>query len=328
MSDQILSQEEIDALLSAMDKGEVDVNEGKKGSVEAEVKPYNLTSQNRMLRDQFNALEEVYDKFCTLMDSSLTTSLQQSVEIEFVSTEMIKYGEFISAFTNPTGFGIFNMEPLIGSGLLAIEPKLVFSLIDCMFGGNGKPTDEIKEFTIIEKRMIKRIVIETLLKLEEAWKIVYSLKFSLKKIESKPEFIHLVNPNELMLIILFSIKGEVFSGNIHLCISSLMLEPIKEHLSSRYMTEKDMENTWSSQIKNLLKNTNVTLIAELGKTTKTVGDLLDLKVDDVINLPTGTQDLIKINVENVPKYQGFPGIVKGNNAVEITGLIQQIGGDK
>ena len=328
MSDQILSQEEIDALLSAMDKGEVDVNEGKKGSVEAEVKPYNLTSQNRMLRDQFNALEEVYDKFCTLMDSSLTTSLQQSVEIEFVSTEMIKYGEFISAFTNPTGFGIFNMEPLIGSGLLAIEPKLVFSLIDCMFGGNGKPTDEIKEFTIIEKRMIKRIVIETLLKLEEAWKIVYSLKFSLKKIETKPEFIHLVNPNELMLIILFSIKGEVFSGNIHLCISSLMLEPIKEHLSSRYMTEKDMENTWSSQIKNLLKNTNVTLIAELGKTTKTVGDLLDLKVDDVINLPTGTQDLIKINVENVPKYQGFPGIVKGNNAVEITGLIQQIGGDK
>ena len=255
MSDQILSQEEIDALLSAMNKGDVDVNEGKKGSVEAEVKPYNLTSQNRMLRDQFNALEEVYDKFCTLMDSSLTTSLQQPVEVEFVSTEMIKYGEFISAFTNPTAFGIFNMEPLIGSAMLAIEPKLVFSLIDCMFGGNGKPTDEIKEFTIIEQRMIKRIVNETLKKLEEAWKVVYSLKFSLKKIESKPEFVHLANPNELMLIILFSIKGEVFSGNIHLCISSLMLEPIKEHLSSRYMTEKDMENTWSSQIKNLLKNT-------------------------------------------------------------------------
>jgi flagellar motor switch protein FliM len=323
MSDQILSQEEIDALLSAMDKGDVDINEGRKGSVEAEVKPYNLTSQNRMLRDQFNALEEVYDKFCTLMDSSLTTSLQQPVEVEFVSTEMIKYGDF----TNPTAFGIFNMEPLIGSAMVAIEPKLVFSLIDCMFGGNGKPTDEIKEFTIIEQRMIKRIVNETLKKLEEAWKVVYSLKFSLKKIESKPEFVHLANPNELMLIILFSIKGEVFSGNIHLCISSLMLEPIKEHLSSRYMTEKDMENTWSSQIKNLLKNTNVTLIAELGKTTKTVGDLLALKVDDVINLPTGTQDLIKINVEDVPKYQGFPGIVKGNNAVEITGLIKQIGGE-
>jgi flagellar motor switch protein FliM len=328
MSDQILSQEEIDALLSAMDKGEVDVNEGKKGPAEAEVKPYNLTSQNRMLRDQFNALEEVYDKFSTLMDSSLTTSLRQPVEIEFVSTEMIKYGEFISAFTNPTAFGIFTMEPLIGTALLAIEPKLVFSLIDCMFGGNGKPTDKIKEFTVIENRMINKIVIETLKKLEEAWKVVYSIKFSLRKIESKPEFVHLVNPNELMLIILFSVKGEVFSGNIHLCISSLMLEPIKEYLSSRYMSDKDMENTWSSQIKNLLKNTNVTLIAELGKTTKTVSDLLALKLDDVINLPTGTQDLIKINVEDVPKYQGFPGIVKGNNAVEITGLIQQSGGAK
>ncbi|MCP4368305.1 MAG: hypothetical protein GY797_09395, partial [Deltaproteobacteria bacterium] len=210
MSDQILSQEEIDALLTAMDKGEVDVDEEKKGPAEAEVKAFNLTSQNRMMRDQFDALEEVYDKFCTLMDTSLTTNLQQAVEIEFVSTEMVKYGEFISAFTNPTGFGIFNMEPLIGSALLAIEPDLVFSLIDCMFGGNGKPTEIIKEFTIIEKRMLKRIVIQMLNKLDEAWKVVYSLKFSLKKIESKPEFIHLVNPNELMLIILFSIRGEIF----------------------------------------------------------------------------------------------------------------------
>ena len=326
MADQILSQEEIDALLNAMDKGEVDVKERRKGSVEAPVKPYNLTSQNRMLRDQFDALEEVYDKFCTVMDTSLTTNLQQPIEVEFVSTEMIKYGEFISAFTNPTGFGIFSMEPLIGSALIAMEPKLLFSLIDCMFGGDGKPTDDIREFTIIEQRMIRRIMLDTLKKMEEAWKVVYSLQFSLKKIESKPEFVHLVNPNELMLIILFSIKGEVFSGNIHLCISSLMLEPIKEYLSSRYMTEKEMENTWVSQIQNLLKNTNITLVAELGKTKKTIGNLLALKVDDVINLPTGTQDLITINVENVPKYQGFPGIVKGNNAVEITGLIEQIGG--
>jgi flagellar motor switch protein FliM len=326
MADQILSQEEIDALLNAMDKGEVDVKERRKGSVEAPVKPYNLTSQNRMLRDQFDALEEVYDKFCTVMDTSLTTNLQQPIEVEFVSTEMIKYGEFISAFTNPTGFGIFSMDPLIGSALIAMEPKLLFSLIDCMFGGDGKPTDDIREFTIIEQRMIRRIMLDTLKKMEEAWKVVYSLQFSLKKIESKPEFVHLVNPNELMLIILFSIKGEVFSGNIHLCISSLMLEPIKEYLSSRYMTEKEIKNTWVSQIQNLLKNTNVTLVAELGKTKKTIGNLLALKVDDVINLPTGTQDLITINVENVPKYQGFPGIVKGNNAVEITGLIEQIGG--
>ena len=107
MADQILSQEEIDALLTAMDKGEVDVNEGKKGPVEPAVKPYNLTSQNRMLRDQFDALEEVYDKFCTSMDTSLTTTLQQSVEVEFVSTEMIKYGEFIQCFYKSNRFWNF-----------------------------------------------------------------------------------------------------------------------------------------------------------------------------------------------------------------------------
>ena len=140
MADQILSQEEIDALLSAMDSGDVEVEEDPKPRAKAEAKAYDLTSQSLMLlRDQFDALDEVYDKFVNLLNVSLTSSLQRAIEVKQISKEIVKFGEFLQAFSNPTGFSIFSMEPLIGSGLLAVEPNLAFSLIDCMFGGIGKP---------------------------------------------------------------------------------------------------------------------------------------------------------------------------------------------
>lgn len=320
MTDQILSQEEIDALLSAMDRGEVNLEqEVKKEKV---VEPYNLTSQNTMLRNQFFALEEVNDRYATLMDHALTTTLQRQIEVEFISTEMVKYGEFISAFSSPTSLNIFTMEPLIGSALMAIEAKLVFSLIDCMLGGDGKPFDKVREFTLIEQRMIRKIAGEMLQKFEEAWQRVHPIKITLRKSETKPEFVHLVNPNDLMIIVVFGIKGAEFAGNIHFCISYLMLEPIKDKLSSTYRSGKDTEHTWQQQLQALLHETPVNLTAELGKTRQTVRDLIHLQVEDVIYLNTGPNDPVLLKVDGIPKYLGIPGVIKGNRAVEISKVIQ------
>jgi flagellar motor switch protein FliM len=325
MSDQILSQEEIDALLSAMDRGDVDLEEEPKG--EAEAIPYNLTSQNIMLRDQFHALEEVYDKFANLLDTTLSGLLQRSIEVEFVSTEMVKYQECISAFSSPTSLNIFTMDPLIGNALLAIEPQLVFSLIDCMFGGDGKPMGRVREFTLIEQRLMQKFAVEVLNRWGEAWKVVQAVNIALKKSETKPEFVHLVSPNDLMVVIIFAIKGKEFSGNFHICISYLMLEPIKDKLSSKYLREKDMENTWSDQLKGLLQDTSVTLIAELGRKNQTVRELLNLQVEDVLQLNTGPEDLITLSVDHIPKYQAFPGVIKGSRAVEIERLLRKNGGE-
>ena len=325
MPDQILTQEEIDALLTAMDRGDVDIEE--ETSTKSEAVSYNLTSQNIMLRDQFSALEQVYDKFATLLNTTLSSALQRSLEIEFVSSELVKYEECISAFSSPSSFVIFKLEPLIGNALLAMEPGLVFSLIDCMFGGTGRPTGSIREFTMIEQRMIKKVSSEILDCLEQAWQIVQPTKITLKKIETKPEYVHLVSQSDLMVVIIFSIKGKEFSGNIHLCMSYLMLEPIKEKLSSKYLREKDIANTWSTEIRTLLKNTPVDLTAELGRTTQSIRRLLDLKVDDVLQLNTGPEDLIRMTIDNVPKYLGYPGIIKGNRAVEIAELLDRNGGE-
>ncbi len=320
MAENVLSQDEIDALLSAMDSGEVDL-QAKEEPPEAMAESYDLTSQNIMLRDQFSALEEVYDKYSGLLQNSLSALLQQTFDVKFVSTEMVKFGDFIQAFSNPTSFTIFTMEPLIGSALLAIEPGLVFSMIDCMFGGKGKPLKQRREFTMIENGMLQRLSRELLGDFERAWERVFSIRITPKKSETKPEFVHMVSPDELMIVIVFSINSEEFSGNFHICMSYRMLEPIKDKLSSRYLRAKDTEHAFSDRIQKILERTEVELIAELGHTNHTFGDLLSLQENDIFTLNTGPHDPITVNIESVPKYRGFPGIVNGNRAVELTETI-------
>ncbi len=327
MSDKILSQEEIDALLSAMDSGEVEIEEEPEERSKAEARPYDLTSQSLMLRDQFDALDEVYDKFVNLLNVRLTGTLQHPIEVKMMSKEIVKFGEFMQAFSNPTGFSIYSMEPLIGNAMLAVEPNLGFALIDCMFGGGGKPIAKIREFTQIEQRMLQRFYREVLSELEQAWKVAYNINISQRKTETKPEFVNLVNPGDSVLVFVFSVNGDEFSGNIHICTPFLMLEPIKDKLSSRYLREKDRAHVFRSQLTVLLKDTNVRIVAELGKTTRTIGQILNMETDDVVKLKMGPQDPVTLNVEGVPKFLGMPGVVKGNRAVQITRLIEKEKGE-
>ncbi|MBC2711745.1 MAG: flagellar motor switch protein FliM [Desulfosarcina sp.] len=322
MADQILSQEEIDALLSAMDSGEIDVAEEQQ-EVAAEVRPYDLTTQNIMQRGQFDALEEVYDKFVNLFQGSLSGLFQRTISVKAISRETVKFEEFIKAFSNPTGFIIFSMEPLIGSALMAFEPNLVFSLIDCMFGGEGKPMEKIREFTMIERRMLQRMAMAVLKDLETAWEAAYRLRLALRKIETKPEFVYLVNPSDQLIIVVFSIGTESFSGNIHLCLPYLMLEPIKDQLSSSYLRGKDRASSFGDEIRKLLGRTEVNVVAELGRTVYSVREILNFEADDTLRLNTGPQNNVIVNIERVPKYLGMPGVVKGSKAVQITEVIDQ-----
>jgi flagellar motor switch protein FliM len=197
-----------------------------------------------------------------------------------------------------------------------------------MFGGDGKSIPQIREFTKIEQRMIGKFAAEVLKHLEKAWSTVFTVNLTLRKSETKSEFVHLVSPNELVIVIAFSIGGNGFSGNIYFCISYLMLEPIKDRLSSQYLRERDLAHSWNEQLQNLLRDTEVNLIAELGRARLNVRDILNLRVQDVIKLNTGPQDLITIHVEEMPKYRGFPGVVKGNRAIQITTMMRQNGGTK
>ena len=166
---------------------------------------------------------------------------------------------------------------------------------------------------------------EVLHGLQKAWSIIYPVRIKLKKAEIKPEFVHLASAPDLIVVIIFAIKGDEFSGNLHLCIPYLMLEPIKDKLSSKYLREKDREYIWGEQLQTLLQDTPVTVIAELGTTVKSIRDLLNLQVNDVLQLNTGPEDLVTLCVDHIPKFHGFPGIIKGNRAVEIASLIHKNG---
>ncbi|WP_028323872.1 flagellar motor switch protein FliM [Desulfatirhabdium butyrativorans] len=323
MTDQILSQEEIDALLGAMAKGEVNLSEEKRAA--PAVVPYDLTSQRIMMREEFYALSEVYDKFTGMLQIAISAMLQRSFEVRIVSTEMVKFGDFIKAFSNPTSFNLFSMEPLIGMALIAIETNLAFSLIDCMFGGDGKPLVQNRDFTVIEQRMLVKFAQEVLSNFEKAWENVFPVKITLRKTESKAEFVHMVNPNDQVIVIAFTIAGKEFSANLYACISYLMLEPIKEKLSSKYLREKDIAYAWRPQLERLLDDAPVVLIAELGRTMQSLRDLLEMEVDDVLKLNAGPEDPVTIRIQNTEKFYGLPGVAKGNRAVEITRMLSAQG---
>ena len=325
MAEQILSQEEIDSLLGAMGKGEIDLNAETDNSLEVEA--YDLTSRAIKLHDQYQVFDEIYDKFASILGHSLTLTLQNSIEVEFISTETMKFEKFISAFSYPTDFTSFSMDPLIGVALFVMEPSLVFPVIDCMFGGDGRPLETMRDsFTMIELRIMSKFAAEVLEGLEKAWKFVYPLKLSFKGIETKPEFIHVISPNDQVIVVLFTLKGKEFSGNMHLCIPYLMLEPIKDKLSSQYLQEKEREGSWGAEIKNLLEDAVVTIRAELGRTVRSVQNILSLKPNDILTLNTGPQDPVIIRIEDIPKYSGIPGAYKGNSSVQITSRIRPHGG--
>lgn len=320
MSNEILSQEEIDALLGAMDKGEVDLETGSATTVETEA--YDITSQEVHMRDDFDALAEVYEKFIRRVRSTLEARLQTGVAIQLASTNIVKYGDFIGTHTHPTGFGIFSMAPLIGKGLMVFEPRLFFILMDCLAGGNGKPPKKIRDFTPIESGIMRRLFGEVLRDLEKAWEVVYAVKIVLTKDETNPEFLHVADPADLMLVNQYDIKVNSSSSQMHICFPYLMLDAIKHELSSSYMQSKNTEQVYTDKLKQTLSLTPITVIAELGKSLHTVRDILQLKQDDVITLDKGPQDHVTVSVESVPKFQGMAGIAKGNRAVHIFDMTQ------
>ena len=318
MSDKVLSQEEIDALYSAMSDGQIHVNDGKQEAEVSEAAPYDLSSQKTKLHRHFDVLEEVYDKFSSQLKDRLSGKLKSVVKVELISTEIVKFGEFLKNFSKPTSFNVFSMEPLHGNALLILPPNMVFSLVDCLLGGKGRPIKLNRDFTVIEQRLIQRLVVDMLKEFERAWEIVHSVRILLKNTKTNPDYVHVIENNDQVLVSSFSISGEEYVEEIYFCVPYLMLEPIKEALSYGRFRAVEARTASDEWIKEVLGNIKMNLIAELGRTTYKVRQVIELKVGDVIQLKTGPQDPILLKIENVPKFTAVPGIQKGNLSVRIS----------
>ena len=275
----ILSQEEVDALLRGISGGAVET-EAEVYHDPGEIMPYDLTSQDRIIRGRMPTLEMTNEKFARMFRTTLSSLLRKVIAVTAVSADMIKFGEFLKTLPVPTSLHLFRMEPMRGTAIFVVESKIIFTLVDIIFGGTGSEAFKIegREFTAIENNLIKKVVLSALTDLEKCWKSLIDLKISYQRAEINPQFVQIVPPTDVVIVINFEIEIEYTSGVISICIPYSMLEPIKEKLSAGFQSEQlEVDKGWTNRFKNGLIQSNVEIMAELGRTQIHGKDVVNLK---------------------------------------------------
>jgi len=326
---QILSQEEVDALLRGVTDGEIET-ETEEAADESGIVSYDLTSQERIIRGRMPTLDIINQRFTRLFRNSLSSTLRKVLDVSTVSTDTVKFGEFIKSLPVPASLHIFKMEPLRGFALLIAESKLVFALVDTFFGGTGSISMKIegRDFTTIEQRMIKKVILMALEDLEKAWKPVHNVTISFVRAEVNPQFAAIVPPTDVVVVILFEIEMDQVSGTITVCLPYSTIEPIIGKLKAGFQSDQlEVDQLWIKRLRERMLEAQVEVVVELGKTKITSRDLVNFKVGDIIQLDNDVSNELVIKVEGIPKFRGYPGTMKGSKAIQVSSIIAR-GGKK
>ena len=325
---QILSQNEVDALLQGVTGGGIDTqgmgDEEEEVSGDGGIVPYDLTSQERIIRGRMPTLEIIHQRFSRTFRSAISAMLRRVVDVALVSTDMIKFGEFLKTLPVPTSLHIYKMEPLRGFALVVLETKLVFALVDVLFGGTARTQVKVegRDFTPIETYIIKRIVLKLLEDLHAAWRPVHELNIEYSRSEVNPQFAGIVPPSDLVVVVTFEMEIEDQQGNLSFCIPYSMIEPIRAKLHAGFQSDRlEVDHVWLNRLQERIMGAEVSLLSLLGKTMIDAGDLMRLRVGDIIPLDTEEEEEIDILVEGIPKFKGRPGAIKGQTALEVTSLV-------
>lgn len=321
--EKILSQDEVDALLRGLSDGEIEPEKADQGEAEG-IRVHDLTSQDRIVRGRMPTLEIINDRFARLQRISLSAALRRVVDITVTQSAMIKFGEFIRTLPVPTSLNILKMEPLRGHALLVVESRLVFNLLDCFFGGTGKSSYKIegRDFTSIEQRVIAKLVQTTLKDLEASWKPVTPIGFQFVRSETNPQFATIVSPTDLVITVHYEMEMDHLMGKIILCLPYSTIEPIRSKLHAGFQSDRvEVDVEWLERLRRRLHDIDVELLVELGRTSLTGRELLNLEVGDVIMLDQEVNSPLPIKVQGISRLKGMPGVSRGQQASMICGEI-------
>jgi len=322
---QILSQEEVDALLNGVSEGEIETQQPPTEPDDSlSVQPYDLTAQEKRVKGRMPALETAAEIFARKFRTTLSSVLKKIINVNRLSVHMARYDEFLKTIPVPASFNLFGMNPLKGHSLFIFESRVIFALVDIIFGGSGRETVKIegREFTIIENKLIKKIVLNALSDFQKAWKTIIGLDITYQRTETDPQFIRLVAPNDVVLVMQFEVDMGFSSGTISVCIPYSTIEPISKKLQAGYHDNTfEADKEWTNKFMESLRCLNVNLTVELGKTELSGREIINLKKGDVISLDRYCNDSLDVYVENTLKLKGQPGIYKGNRAVEVSKFI-------
>lgn len=322
--DQVLSQNEVDALLNAVSDGSLDSQDRGSANDTSGVIHYDLANQDRIIRGRMPTLDIIHDRFIRLFRVSLSAALRKVANIGVNSSGPIKFGEFMNSLPLPSCLNILRLEPLRGSAVMVIESKLLYALVDSLFGGSDVPYTKIegKDFTPIEIKIARRIVMTAIDDLERAWGPVFPLKFNYSRTEINPQFVAVVPPSDVVISTSFDVELEKMSGSIKLVIPYSTLEPIKSKLSVGFQNEQlEVDHIWINRIKSQLLGTSVNLSVLLGQSWITLNDLMNLKPGDIMILDRDAEKPLDVLVEGIHKFRVVPGVLKGAKAAKIVEVI-------
>lgn len=323
---EVLSQNEIDALLSALSRGAVNADELKEEQNRKRIRVYDFRRPSKFSKDQINTLQVIYDNYARSLGTFLSAQLRAPVQIDVLSVEQLTYEEFIRSIPNPTILNIFSLYPLEGNAIMEINPNLGFALLDRLLGGPGSTLPKVRGLTEIEQTVIERIVQRMLDYLEEPWGSIIELDPSLERMETNPQFTQLVSPSEIMMIVSLEARLGDVMGMINICVPFLVLEPIMDRLSVHYYYSSTTQKATPENIATIqhkLENTQIPAKVVLGRTTITVRDLLELTVGDVISLERNIKDPLEVVIGQKTKYLAKPGIHESRYAVQVSQVIKE-----
>ncbi|WP_040948678.1 flagellar motor switch protein FliM [Gorillibacterium massiliense] len=322
----VLSQNEIDALLAALSSGEMDAEELKKEDTQKKVRAYNFKRATRFSKDHLRSLTRIHENFARFLTTYFSTQLRTFVQINVVQVEQLPYEEFIRSIPKMTILNIFEAEPLEGRMVLEVHPNVAYAMLDRMLGGSGNAPSKINALTEIDTMIMEKMFGRALESLTEAWKTVADITPRLEALETNPQFMQIASANDTIALISLSTKIGDTTGMINLCIPHVVIEPIMPRLSVHHMfvTYKKTKTAEETEALNSrINKSQLPVVAELGNSQLTVREFLGLTSGDVIRLDKPVEEGLSIRVSDKLKFIGSPGTVKGKIAVQVTEIASE-----
>lgn len=315
MSQDFLSQEEVDALLKGVSG---DVDEEPQAEEAGGVKNYDLGRQERIVRGRMPTLELINERFARYLRIGLFNYMHRNAEISVGPIRVQKYSEFIRNLVVPTNLNLVQVKPLRGTGLFVLDPNLVFLVVDNMFGGDGRFHTRVegRDFTPTEQRIIQGLLGVIFAEYEKSWKPVYALNFEYQRSEMNTQFANIATPSEIVIAVTFTIEFSGASAEMHVCLPYSMVEPIRDVLySSMHSEQLSSDKRWSATLIQQLQLAEVELVVPLGTSSITLGEIANMKVGDI--LPIHVDEMVTAQVDGVPIMECRYGIQHGQYALKI-----------
>ncbi|MFB6344709.1 MAG: flagellar motor switch protein FliM, partial [bacterium] len=292
------------------------------------IKTYDFKRPDKFSKDQIRTLQMIHETFARSTTTELSAQLRSLASLSVASVDQLSYEEFMKVVPSPTSLAVIDMDPLEGKALFELDPALAFQIVDRLFGGTGEtdPADIERELTDIEHSVIERIFMSLLNNLRDAWENIIDLRPRLEQIESNPQFVQIVPPNDMVVLITFDTKIGNVEGMANLCIPYVILGPVVDQLSATYwyssgeqgLTEQEMD-----RLRQQMDFVEVPVSVQVGKTKVSASDLVDLEEGDILKLDTDMDEPFKLSINGNPKYDCRPGLKGRSLAVQVLDPIEE-----